>query len=124
MWDSVRKEYVKHFAERVRNYLNEPSYYPVYKTFKIEDQRALAKYLETKIERKPDGTPEWTQPTLTQPILRDLKLEEEVLKGGLNIPTSMTTLKWRSKERDNQHPPHKYQVANSRKPFPDLLTNF
>jgi hypothetical protein len=49
---------VKHFTERVRNYLNKPSYYPVYKTFKIEDQSELAKYLETKIERKPDGTPE------------------------------------------------------------------
>jgi hypothetical protein len=31
-------------------------------------------------------------------------------------------LKGRSKERDNQHLPHKDQVANSRKPFPDLLT--
>jgi hypothetical protein len=91
----------------MRNYLNEPSYYPVYKTFKIEDQSELAEYLETKIERKPDGTPEWTQPTLTQPILRDLELEQEVLKGGLNIPTSMTTLKWGSKERDNQHLPQK-----------------
>ena len=37
----------------------------MYKTFKIEDQSELAEYLETKIERKPDGTPEWTQPTLT-----------------------------------------------------------
>jgi hypothetical protein len=80
-------------CRKKRNYLNEPSYYPVYKTFKIEDQRELAEYLETKIERKPDGTLEGTQPTLTQPILRNLKLEEEVLKGGLNIPTSMTTLK-------------------------------
>jgi len=41
---------VKHFAERVRNYLNEPSYYPVYKTFKIEDQRELAEYLETRLK--------------------------------------------------------------------------
>jgi hypothetical protein len=37
-------------------YLNEPSYYPVYKTFKIEDQSELKEYLETKVERKPDGT--------------------------------------------------------------------
>jgi hypothetical protein len=72
MRNPVEQEYVKHNAER-RNYLNEPYYYPVYKTFKIEDQRALAEYLETKIERKPDGTLEWTQPTLTQPNLKDLK---------------------------------------------------
>jgi hypothetical protein len=55
MRNPVEQEYVKHNAER-RNYLNEPYYYPVYKTFKIEDQRKLAEYLETKIERKPDGT--------------------------------------------------------------------
>ena len=64
----------------------------MYKTFKIEDQSELTEYLETKIERKPDGTLEWTQPTLTQPILRNLKLEEEVLKEGLNIPTSSTII--------------------------------
>jgi len=45
-------------CRKKRNYLNEPSYYPVYKTFKIEDQSELAEYWETKIERKPDGTPE------------------------------------------------------------------
>jgi hypothetical protein len=43
-------------CRKKRNYLNEPSYYPVYKTFKIEDQSELTEYLETKIERKPDGT--------------------------------------------------------------------
>jgi hypothetical protein len=68
MRDPVKQEYVKHIAERVRNYLNEPSYYPVYKPFKIKDQRELAEYLGIKIERKPDGTLEWTQPTLTQTI--------------------------------------------------------
>jgi hypothetical protein len=52
----------------------------VYKTFKIEDQRELAEYLGTKIERKLDGTLEWTQPTLTQPILKDLKLDGKVIK--------------------------------------------
>jgi hypothetical protein len=56
MRDPVKQEYVKHTSERVRNYLNEPSYYPVYKTFKIENQRELAEYLGTKIEQKPDGT--------------------------------------------------------------------
>jgi hypothetical protein len=65
----------------------------VYKTFKIEDQRELAAYLGIKIERKTDGTREWTQPTLTQPISKDLKLDGEVIKGGLNIPTSSTKLK-------------------------------
>jgi hypothetical protein len=73
-----------------RSYLTEPSCYPVYKTFKIEDLRELAEYLGIKIERKPDRTLEWTQPTLTQPILKDLKLDREVIKGGLNIPTSST----------------------------------
>jgi hypothetical protein len=47
---------MKRNAERVRNYRNEPSYYPVYNTFKNEDQRELAEYLGTKIERKSDGT--------------------------------------------------------------------
>jgi hypothetical protein len=57
---------------------------------KIEDHRELAEYLGIKIERKPDGTLEWTQPTLTQPILKDLKLDRAVMKVGLNIPTSST----------------------------------
>jgi hypothetical protein len=47
------------------------------KTFKIEDQGNLSDYLGIKIERKPDGTLEWTQPTLTQSILKDLKLDGE-----------------------------------------------
>jgi len=38
------------------------------KTFKIEDQGNLSDYYRIKIERKPDGTLEWTQPTLTQSI--------------------------------------------------------
>jgi len=39
------------------------------KIFKIEDQGELSNYLGIKIERKPDGTLEWTQPRLTQSIL-------------------------------------------------------
>ncbi len=51
------------------------------KTFKIEDQGELSDYLGIKIERKSDGTLEWTQPTLTQSILKDLKLDGEEIKG-------------------------------------------
>ncbi len=43
------------------------------KLMKIEDQGELSDYLGIKIERKSDGTLEWTQPTLTQSILKDLK---------------------------------------------------
>jgi hypothetical protein len=50
------------------------------KTFKIEDQGELSDYLGIKIERKSDGTLEWTQPTLTQSILKDLKLDGEEIK--------------------------------------------
>ncbi len=39
-----------------------------------------------KIERKPGGTLEWTQPTLTQSILKDLKLDGEEIKGRQNKP--------------------------------------
>jgi hypothetical protein len=56
------------------------------KTFKIEDQGNLSDYLGIKIERKPDGTLEWTQPTLTQSILKDLKLDREEIKGKQNEP--------------------------------------
>jgi len=42
--------------------------------------------LGTKIEKKPDGTLEWTQPTLTQSILQDLKLDGEEIKGKQNKP--------------------------------------
>ena len=63
MKDPVKKEYVQH--RKSKNYLNEPPGYPVYRTFKIKDQWELAEYLETKIDSKPDGTLEWTQPTLT-----------------------------------------------------------
>jgi hypothetical protein len=51
------------------------------KTFKIEDQGNLSDYLGIKIEKKPDGMLEWTQPTLTQSILKDLKLDGEEIKG-------------------------------------------
>jgi hypothetical protein len=56
------------------------------KTFKIEDQGKLSDYLGIKIERKPDGTFEWTQPTLTLSILKDLKLDGEEIKGRQNKP--------------------------------------
>jgi hypothetical protein len=60
------------------------------KTFKIEDQGELSDYLGIKIERKPDGTLEWTQPTLTQSILKDLKLDGEEIKGRQNKPNVRT----------------------------------
>ncbi len=56
------------------------------KTFKIDDQGNLSDYLGIKIERKPDGTLEWTQPTLIQSILKDLKLDGEEIKGRQNKP--------------------------------------
>jgi len=56
------------------------------KTFKIEDQGELSDYLGIKIERKPDGTLERTQPTLTHSILKDLKLDGEEIKGKQNEP--------------------------------------
>ena len=56
------------------------------KSFKIEDQGDLSYYLGIKIERKPDGTLEWTQPTLIQSILKDLKLDGEEIKGRQNKP--------------------------------------
>jgi hypothetical protein len=42
--------------------------------------------LGIKIERKTNGTLEWTQPTLTQSILKDLKLDGEDIKGRQNKP--------------------------------------
>jgi len=54
------------------------------KTFKIENQGELSDYFGMKIERKPDETLKWTQPTLTQSILKDLKLDGEEIKGRLN----------------------------------------
>jgi hypothetical protein len=60
------------------------------KTFKFEDQGQLLDYLVIKLEKKPDRPLEWTQPTLTQSILKDLKLDGEEIKGGLNISTSST----------------------------------
>jgi hypothetical protein len=56
------------------------------KTFNIKDQGELSDYLGIKLERKPDGTLEWTQPTLTQSILKDLKLDGEEIKGRQNKP--------------------------------------
>jgi len=56
------------------------------RNFKIEDQGDLSDYLGIKIERKPDGTLEWTQPTLIQSILKDLKLDGEEIKGRQNKP--------------------------------------
>jgi hypothetical protein len=56
------------------------------KTFKIEDQGELSDYLGIKIERKSDGTLEWTQPTLTQSNLKELKLDGEEIKGRQNKP--------------------------------------
>jgi hypothetical protein len=55
-------------------------------TFEIEDQGELSDYLGIKIERKPDGTLEWSQPTLTQSILNNLKLDGEDIKGRQNKP--------------------------------------
>jgi hypothetical protein len=56
------------------------------KTFKIDDQGNLSDYLRIKIERKPDGTLEWIQPTLAHTILKDLKLDGEEIKGRQNKP--------------------------------------
>jgi hypothetical protein len=51
------------------------------KTFKIEDQGELSDYLG-----KSDGTLGWTQPILTQSILKNLKLDGEEIKGRQNKP--------------------------------------
>ena len=56
------------------------------KTFKIEDQGELSDYLGIKIERKADDTLEWTQPTLTHSILKDLKLEGKEIDKKQNKP--------------------------------------
>jgi hypothetical protein len=56
------------------------------KTFKIEDQGELSDYLGIKKEIKPDGILEWTQPTLIQLILKDLKLDGEEVKRRQNKP--------------------------------------
>jgi hypothetical protein len=56
-------------------------------TFNIEDQGELSDYLGIKIERKEDGTLVWTQPTLIQSILRDLKLEGDNLKNQPKVRT-------------------------------------
>ncbi len=56
----------------------------------VEGSEELSDYLGIKIERKPDGTLEWTQPTLTQSILKDLKLDGEEIKGRQNKPNVRT----------------------------------
>jgi hypothetical protein len=56
-------------------------------TFKIEDQGELSDYLGIKIERKQDGTLEWTQPTHIHSILKDLRLEGEGLKNQPKVRT-------------------------------------
>jgi hypothetical protein len=71
MGGPVKKEYVR--CRKSKSYQSEPPGCPVYKTFKIEDQRELVEYLRFKIEQKPDGTLEQTQPTTSQPTLKDLK---------------------------------------------------
>jgi hypothetical protein len=65
------------------------------KEFDIEDQGNLSDYLGIKIERKEDGTLEWTQPTLIQSVLKDLKLDGEGFKNQpkvRNIPASSTVV--------------------------------
>ncbi len=55
----------------------------------------LSDYLGIKIERKEDGTLEWTQPTLIQSILKDLKLDGEGFKNKpkvRTIPASSTVV--------------------------------
>ena len=56
--------------------------------FKIEDQGELSDYLGIKIVRNSDGTMEWSQPTLTNSILKDLGLVD--VKTS-NQPTTRTT---------------------------------
>jgi hypothetical protein len=56
------------------------------RSFKIEDQGDVSDYLGIKIDRKPVGTLEWTQPTLIQSILKHLKLDGENIKGRQNKP--------------------------------------
>ena len=56
--------------------------------FKIEDQGDLSDYLGIKIVRNSDGTMEWSQPTLTNSILKDLGLVD--VKTS-NQPTTRTT---------------------------------
>ena len=77
------------------------------KMFKIEDQGKLSDYLGIKIERKQDGTMEWTQPTLIHSILRDLKLEGEGLKNQpkvRTIPASSTVVLTDHKESPSHNP--------------------
>jgi len=54
--------------------------------FNIEDQGELSDYLGIKINRTSEGVIEWTQPTLIQSILKDLKLDGESIKGKQNKP--------------------------------------
>jgi hypothetical protein len=56
-------------------------------TFKTEDQGELSDYLGIKIERKQDGTMEWTQPTLIPSMLQDIRLQGEGLKNQPKVRT-------------------------------------
>jgi hypothetical protein len=56
------------------------------KVFRIEDQGKLSDYLGIKIEKKADDTLEWTQPTLNNSILEDLKLEGKEIDKKQNKP--------------------------------------
>jgi hypothetical protein len=59
------------------------SYIPVFLNI-VQYNSAVNWYLGIKIEKKPDGTLEWTQPTLTQSIFKDLKSDGEEIKGRQN----------------------------------------
>ncbi len=74
-------------------------------TFNIEDQGELGDYLGIKIIRKPDGIMEWSQPKLTESILKDLGLVDVKTK---NQPTtrntpSLTTVVLRNHEGEPDH---------------------
>jgi hypothetical protein len=90
------------------------------KMFKTEDQGELSDYVGIKIERKPDGTMEWTQPPLIHSILHDLKLEGEGLKNQpkvRTIPASSTVVL-----TDHQgSPSHNPKEYNYRKVIGKLL---
>jgi hypothetical protein len=76
-------------------------------TFKIEDQGKLSDYLGIKIERKEDGTLEWTQPMLIHLILKHLKLDGERFKNQpkvRTIPASSTVVLTDHKDSKNNNP--------------------
>jgi len=77
-------------CKKSKDYLSEPSYYPVYKTFKIEDQREYAEYLGNQDWKETRGDTTMDSANSDTTNLKDLNLDGEVIKGGLNIPTSST----------------------------------